>query len=58
MMFYVIDNFYYVCFSLYAYRRLSISGGGDGRAFLRRSRGEEEMTFEGSTDKSNDKEIL
>lgn len=31
-MFYVIDNFYHVSSSLYAYRSLSISCGGDGQA--------------------------
>ena len=31
-MFYVIDNFYHISSSLYAYLSLSISCGGDGQA--------------------------
>lgn len=30
-MFYVIDNFHYISFSLYAYRGLSIPSGGTGQ---------------------------
>jgi hypothetical protein len=37
-MFYVIDNFYHISSSLYAYRRLSITRGGDGQAFAAFSR--------------------
>lgn len=31
-MFYVIDNFYHISSSLYAYRSLSLPRGGDGQA--------------------------
>jgi hypothetical protein len=40
-MFYVIDNYYHISSSLYAYRILSIPRGGDGQdaaAFSRQSR--------------------
>jgi len=40
-MFYIIDNFYHISSSLYAYRCLPVPGGGDGQAsaaFSRQSR--------------------
>jgi hypothetical protein len=40
-MFYVIDNFYHISSSLYAYRSLPLPRGGDGQAaaaFSRQSR--------------------